>query len=39
MKTKALVNSILGIGVEIFYALSIILTAFLTCLILLLIKR
>lgn len=39
MKTKELLNSVLGISAEILYAVSIILTAFLTCLTLLIIKR
>lgn len=38
MKAKTLVNSVLGIFAEIIYALSVVLVAFLSCLILLTIK-
>jgi len=39
MKIKPFINSVLGISVELLYALSIILAAFVTCLIVLAIKK
>ncbi|MDD5730636.1 MAG: hypothetical protein PHN57_05865 [Candidatus Omnitrophica bacterium] len=39
MKAKLLINTTLGIATELLYALSIILSAFLTCLAVLSIKK